>query len=130
MGGYWQFSGSEVVTLLATGLLAGSASVGTHYPSSATPARVDPERFHLLGNYEKDPSRWLEMPWFDKYSGRSYRIGVGRATPGDRYQVKSYRTDDRSDTLAPNSVRQCRTPRGGEKRKVGYPGYGGHRSCR
>jgi hypothetical protein len=55
------------------------------------PAGVDPERFHLLGSYEKDPARWLEMTWYDKYSGRSYRIGVGRDTPGDRVQVKSYR---------------------------------------
>ncbi|MBK6781761.1 MAG: hypothetical protein IPG75_19810 [Gemmatimonadetes bacterium] len=55
------------------------------------PEGVDPERFHLLGSYEKDPNRWLAMPWYDKYSGKAYRIGVGRETPGDVVQVKSYR---------------------------------------
>jgi hypothetical protein len=55
------------------------------------PAGVDPERFHLLGSHEKDPSKWASMLWFDKYSGRAYRIGIGRDTPGDVVQVKSYR---------------------------------------
>jgi hypothetical protein len=55
------------------------------------PEGADPERFHLLGTYEKDPAKWLAMPWFDKYSGRQYAIGVGRETPGDVVQVKSYR---------------------------------------
>ena len=55
------------------------------------PAGVDPQRFHLLGSYEKDPTAWLEMVWYDKYSGEVYRIGIGRDTPGDRVQVKSYR---------------------------------------
>jgi hypothetical protein len=55
------------------------------------PDRVDPERFHLLGTYERDPTKWLTMPWFDKYSGRQYAIGVGRDTPGHVVQVKSYR---------------------------------------
>jgi len=55
------------------------------------PAGVDPERFHLLGSYEKDPTKWLSMVWFDKYSGQAYRIGIGRDTPGDVVQVKSYR---------------------------------------
>ena len=40
---------------------------------------------------ETDPSRWLEMPFYDKYTGRSYLVGVGRDTPGNRVQVKSYR---------------------------------------
>jgi hypothetical protein len=47
------------------------------------PQGVDPERFHLLGTYEKDPAKWLTMPWFDKYTGKLFRIGVGRQTPGD-----------------------------------------------
>jgi hypothetical protein len=55
------------------------------------PAGVDPERFHLLGPYENDPARWLGMTWYDKYSGQAYRIGVGRETPGNIVQVKSYR---------------------------------------
>jgi hypothetical protein len=55
------------------------------------PGEADPEHFHLLGSYEKDPTKWLTMEWFDKYSGKAYKIGVGRDTPGDAVQVKSYR---------------------------------------
>jgi hypothetical protein len=55
------------------------------------PEGADPEHFHLLGTYERDPARWLEMLWFDKSSGRQFRIGVGRATPSDHAQVRSYR---------------------------------------
>jgi hypothetical protein len=55
------------------------------------PDGADPEHFHLLGMYEHNPARWLEMPWFDKYSGREFRIGVGRETPGNYAQVRSYR---------------------------------------
>ena len=52
---------------------------------------ADPGRFHLLAPFERDPSRWLMMPWLDKYSGARFQIGVGRATPGMQAQVKSYR---------------------------------------
>lgn len=52
---------------------------------------MTPERFHLLGAYEPNPAKWLRMPWFDKYSGQQFRIGVGRGTPGDQVQVKSLR---------------------------------------
>jgi len=55
------------------------------------PEGVDPAHFHLLGPFERRPERWLTMAWVDKYSGRVYRIGVGRATPPDHVQVKSYR---------------------------------------
>lgn len=34
------------------------------------------ERLHLVGPYETDPRRWLEMPWLDIYSGESFRIGL------------------------------------------------------
>lgn len=49
------------------------------------------QRFHLLGPFERDPSKWLQMSWLDKYSGETYKIGVGRNTPTNMAQVKSYR---------------------------------------
>lgn len=55
------------------------------------PAGADPERFHLLGSYDTDPTNWLDMTWYEKYSGKAYLIGVGRDTPGNRVQVRSYR---------------------------------------
>ncbi len=55
------------------------------------PVGADPTRFHLLGVFERDPTRWLDMEYTDRYSGAVYRIGVGRGTPGNRVQVKSIR---------------------------------------
>jgi hypothetical protein len=55
------------------------------------PAGADPQRFHLVGIFEKDPSKWLEMEYMDRYSGKTYQIGVGRTTPGTRVQIKSVR---------------------------------------
>jgi hypothetical protein len=36
------------------------------------PVGVDPKPFHLIGPYEKDPRRWLEM----KYGSGIHRIGI------------------------------------------------------
>lgn len=58
--------------------------------ATSAPVEIDPERFHLLGPFESDPAQWGMMPWYDKYSGRSYRIGVGRDIPADAIQVKSF----------------------------------------
>jgi len=38
------------------------------------PVGVDPTRFHLIAPYEADPAKWTQMQWFDKYSGRFFRI--------------------------------------------------------
>lgn len=44
---------------------------------------IDPARFQLFAPFETNPERWLTLHWQDKYSGRSYRIGVGTKThPG------------------------------------------------
>jgi hypothetical protein len=45
-----------------------------HVKQFGHPLGVDPERFHLVAPYEVDPSRWLEMPWIDQYTGKRYRI--------------------------------------------------------
>jgi hypothetical protein len=55
------------------------------------PLGVDPERFQLIAQFDKDPTHWLTQPWFDKYTGQAYRISVGRGAPPDSVQVKSYR---------------------------------------
>jgi len=55
------------------------------------PVGVSPARFHLVGPLESDPSKWLGMPWIDRYSGQQYGIGVGWDTPTDRARVKTYR---------------------------------------
>ena len=54
------------------------------------PIDVDPARFHLVAEYERNPARWRTMDWLNKYSGEMYQIAVGRDAPADRVQVKSY----------------------------------------
>jgi len=38
------------------------------------PLGCDPERFHLIGQYELDPRKWLPREWTDQYTGKRYRI--------------------------------------------------------
>jgi hypothetical protein len=38
-----------------------------HVKPFGHPPGIDPERFHLIAPYERDPSRWLEMPWIDQH---------------------------------------------------------------
>jgi hypothetical protein len=45
-----------------------------HVKQFCHPIGVDLERFHLIAPYEIDPERWLEMPWFDHYTGKHYQI--------------------------------------------------------
>ncbi|HEY1654244.1 MAG TPA: hypothetical protein VGF86_03935, partial [Candidatus Tumulicola sp.] len=42
------------------------------------PIGVDPEQFHLIAPYEKDPRHWEKMDWIDQYSkaGKRYRISA------------------------------------------------------
>ncbi len=55
------------------------------------PVGVDPERFHLVARYEPDPGKWLEMPWIDQHTGKSYRITTaGFHGERDVARVKTY----------------------------------------
>jgi len=55
------------------------------------PLGVNPERFHLVAPYELDPSRWLEMPWIDQYTGKPYQITtVGFHANRQAARVKTY----------------------------------------
>jgi hypothetical protein len=56
------------------------------------PEGVDPTRFHLVAPWSSEPHEWLELPWFDLYSGREFRL----TTTDDfgasgRVLVKTYR---------------------------------------
>ncbi|MGH8945018.1 MAG: hypothetical protein ACRDVL_02580 [Acidimicrobiia bacterium] len=44
------------------------------------------DRLHLVAPYEMDPTRWLELPWLDIYSGQTFRIGLA-ASPEDPRSV-------------------------------------------
>jgi hypothetical protein len=38
------------------------------------PVGADPDHFHLIAPYEKDPRNWVKLPWVDQYSGQRYGI--------------------------------------------------------
>jgi hypothetical protein len=38
------------------------------------PPGTDPEKFHLVAEYEPNSNRWLEMSWINKYTGEEYQI--------------------------------------------------------
>jgi hypothetical protein len=62
-----------------------------HIAPYGHPIGADPERFHLIAPYEKDPRNWLALPWIDQYSGKQYRISTTLATSTRRIaRVKSY----------------------------------------
>ena len=62
-----------------------------HVAPLGHPIGADPERFHLIAPYEKDPRKWLALPWIDQYSGKQYRISTTLATSTRQVaRVKSY----------------------------------------
>jgi hypothetical protein len=62
-----------------------------HVNQLGHPPRTDPERFHLIAPYESNPKRWLEMPWTEQYSGKTYGITT-EGNHGNRHdaRVKTY----------------------------------------
>jgi hypothetical protein len=62
-----------------------------HVNQLGHPPGTDPERFHLIAPYESNPKRWLEMPWTEQYSGRTYGITTD-GYHGNRHtaRVKTY----------------------------------------
>jgi hypothetical protein len=46
------------------------------------PSDVDPTRFQLMAPYEKDPRRWLELPWINRYDGKEFAITTVGDTGG------------------------------------------------
>lgn len=62
-----------------------------HVAKLGHPTDADPERFHLIAPYERDPRKWLALSWIDQYSGRQYRISTTLATSTKQIaRVKSY----------------------------------------
>jgi hypothetical protein len=55
------------------------------------PPGADPEHFHLITPYERDPRQWLKRDWIDQYAGKPYRITT-TGHHGDRQtaRVKTY----------------------------------------
>jgi hypothetical protein len=62
-----------------------------HVKQFGHPPGIDPEKFHLVAPYESDPTRWVEMPWIDQYTGKHYQITT-EGFHGSRFvaRVKTY----------------------------------------
>jgi hypothetical protein len=62
-----------------------------HVAALGQPSDANAERFHLIAPYERDPRKWLALPWIEQYSGKHYRISTTLAT-GTRQiaRVKNY----------------------------------------
>jgi hypothetical protein len=65
--------------------------VTCHVKPFGHPPEVDPEHFHLIAPYEKDPRKWLKKDWIDQYTGDAFRITTG-GHHGNRWtaRVKTY----------------------------------------
>lgn len=62
-----------------------------HVAALGHPLDADPERFHLVAPYERDPRKWLQLPWIDQYSDKQYRISATLASGTKQIaRVKSY----------------------------------------
>ena len=65
--------------------------VTCHVRKLGHPVGVDPERFHLLAQFESDATRWCELQWIDQYSGKTFVITTDGAHGGRHTaRVKSY----------------------------------------
>ena len=65
--------------------------LSAHVAPFGHPAGADPTRFHLVAPYEPDSSKWLELPWVDRYSGRHVHVATGDGAPTTSARLKTYR---------------------------------------
>ncbi len=63
-----------------------------HVRAFGHPEGVDPQRFQLVAPFERDPAKWLNLPWVDRSSGTRYPIATGESGDGEGVaRVKTYR---------------------------------------
>jgi hypothetical protein len=75
------------------------------------PVGVDPERFHLIAAYERDPRRWTKSEWIDRYSTKTFRITTtGHHGSRMTARVKTYH--DVVDEYAYHPEIKCADARG------------------
>ncbi len=53
---------------------------------------VGPVRFQPIAPYKTDPTKWLDLPWIDRYSGQQFLVGTTAAMASlGRARLKTYR---------------------------------------
>ena len=45
-----------------------------HVKGFGHPVGTDPERFHLIAQYDNNPTQWLKLDWINQYTGKIYRV--------------------------------------------------------
>jgi hypothetical protein len=69
--------------------------ITSHVRPFGHPAGMVPQHFQLVAPYEKDPNRWLSMPWLDRHSTHEYRI----TTVGDTGDRETARVSTYQETI-------------------------------
>lgn len=63
-----------------------------HVRKFGYPVGVDPTRFQLIAPYASDAATWVQLPWFDRYSGNRVQISTTEANDGpQRARLQSLR---------------------------------------
>jgi hypothetical protein len=95
-----------------------------HVAPFSHPAGYPPQRFQLVGPYEPNPSRWLEMEWIDHYSGDSFRIHTDGPPSPCSIKVKTnrdvldrYRSHPEPKSLGPDGAPSSRRTSGPLQRR-------------
>ncbi|MFI5387372.1 MAG: hypothetical protein ACHQ50_14780, partial [Fimbriimonadales bacterium] len=64
--------------------------LSAHVVPLGHPVGVDPEHFHLIRSYTRDPRQWTAEPWTDVHSGRRFPISTSDDLSPDVARVKTY----------------------------------------
>jgi hypothetical protein len=56
--------------------------LAAHVSAIGHPSLADPERFQLIAPYERDPQKWLGLPWINRYGGKRYDLTTKVHTGG------------------------------------------------
>ncbi|HVR48058.1 MAG TPA: hypothetical protein VMT95_15615 [Candidatus Binatia bacterium] len=64
--------------------------LSAHVRKLGYPIGVDPERFHLIAPFERDPKKWLAAPWIDEHTGQRYDVTTSNVRSGDIAELDTY----------------------------------------
>jgi hypothetical protein len=98
------------------------------------PAGVDPTRFQLVAPYESDASKWLRLPWLDRYSGTRIAVSTAEVIHDShkarlqtfRDVIGEFRTHPEAKSLGPDGKPCGRHTQGLLRRRVVQETYVSH----
>jgi hypothetical protein len=84
------------------------------------PVDVDPSRFQLVAPFETDASKWLHLPWIDRYSGK--RVAVSTTAEMDdpqRARLQTFRDVFREFRVHPEAKSADASGRACDRQTIG-----------